>query len=128
MTITTLKLKGHLGSAAAAKVVMGFTKIAEALSEKSDKAIMDLQDLTYTWTPGIRMLLPAIQQFHKRGGEFATVRPYDNPANKRPITVDVASHQNMVEAAEATDGQAPPSLQPVLHSCRIPAEIEVQER
>ena len=127
MTITTLKLKGHLGPAAVAKVEMGITEKVVALSEKSDRAIIDLQDLAYTWTPRIRLLLPAIQQFQKRRGEFATVRSHDNPANKRLITVDVASHRNMVEAADVTDGKTPPSLQPVLHSCRIPTGIEAQE-
>jgi hypothetical protein len=128
MTITTLKLKGHLGSVAAAKVELGSTENGEALIEKSGRVIINLQDLVYTWTPDIRMLLPATQQFQKRSGEFATVRPYDNTANKRLITIGVGSHRNMVEAAEVTDGQAPPSLQPVLHSCRIPTETEVQKR
>ncbi|MEI6540859.1 MAG: STAS domain-containing protein [Planctomycetota bacterium] len=106
MTITTLKLKGRLGSAAAAKLETGFATEAGAITEKGDKAIIDLQDLVYISSLGIRMLVLAIKQFHKRGVEFATVRPRDNAANELLISVDLASHLNMVEDAEAAHAQA----------------------
>jgi hypothetical protein len=42
MTIDTLKLEGRVDSAAAAKLEVGFAAKAGALTEKSDKAIIDL--------------------------------------------------------------------------------------
>jgi hypothetical protein len=51
------------------------------------------------------MLVSAIKQFHKRGVEFATVRPRDNTANELLITVDLAAHLNMVEDAEAAQAR-----------------------
>ena len=101
MTVTTLKLEGRLDSAAAAKLETGFTAKAGALTEKTDKAIIDLNDLVYISSLGIRMLVSAIKQFKQRGVEFVTVRPRDNTANELLITVDLASHLNMVESAEA---------------------------
>jgi len=101
MTITTLKLEGRVDSAAASKLETGFTARAGALTETGDKAIIDLHDLVYISSLGIRMLVSAIKQFKQRGVEFATVRPRDNTANELLITVDLASHLNMVEDAEA---------------------------
>lgn len=105
MKITTLKLEGRLDSAAAAKLETGFEAKAGALTDKADKAIIDLQDLVYISSLGIRMLVSAIKQFHKRGVEFATVRPRDNTANELLITVDLAAHLNMVEDAEAAQAR-----------------------
>ena len=101
MTVTTLKLEGRLDSAAVAKLETGFAARAGALTDKSDKAIIDLNDLVYISSLGIRMLVSAIKQFKQRGVEFVTVRPRDNTANELLITVDLASHLNMVESAEA---------------------------
>lgn len=101
MTITTLKLEGRLDSAAASKVETSFAARAGALTEKTDKAIIDLQDLVYISSLGIRLLVSAMKQFRQRGVEFVTVRPRDNTANELLITVDLASHLNMVEDAEA---------------------------
>ena len=105
MKITTLKLEGRLDSATASKLEAGFAAKAGALTEKSDKAIIDLNELVYISSLGIRMLVSAIKQFKQRGIEFATVRPRDNSANELLITVDLASHLNMVEDAEAAHAQ-----------------------
>ena len=101
MSITTLKLEGRLDSAAAAKLESGFAAEAGTLVEKGDKAIIDLQNLVYISSLGIRMLVSAIKQFQKRGVEFATVRPRDNSANELLITVNLVPHLNMVEDAQA---------------------------
>lgn len=101
MNITTLKLEGRIDSTAAARIETGFAAKAGALTEKSDKAIIDLHDLVYISSLGIRMLVSAIKQFKQRGVEFVTVRPRDVTANELLITVDLASHLNMVEDAEA---------------------------
>lgn len=106
MAITTLKLEGRLDSAAASKVEAGFAAKADALTATGDKAIIDLHDLVYISSLGIRMLVTAIKQFKKRGVEFVTVRPRDNTAQELLITVDLASHLNMVEDAEAAHAQA----------------------
>lgn len=106
MAVTTLKLEGRLDSAAASRVEAGFAAKAGALTEKTDKAIIDLHDLVYISSLGIRMLVSAIKQFKQRGVEFVTVRPRDNTAQELLITVDLASHLNMVEDAEAAHAQA----------------------
>ena len=105
MTITTLKLEGRIDSAAASKLEAGFAAKTGTVVEKSDKAIIDLNDLVYISSLGIRMLVSAIKQFKQRGVEFVTVRPRDNTASELLITVDLASHMNMVEDAEAAHAQ-----------------------
>ena len=106
MTIDTLRLEGRVDSAAAAKLEAGFAARAGALTEKSDKAIIDLQDIVYISSMGIRLLVSALKQFKRRGVRFVTIRPRDNTANELLITVDLAQHLNMVEDAEAAHVQA----------------------
>ena len=101
MSIDTLKLEGRVDSAAAAKLEAGFSAKAGALTDKGDKAILDLQDLIYISSMGIRLLVSALKQFQRRGIEFVTIKPRDNTANELLITVDLAQHLNMVEDAEA---------------------------
>jgi len=105
MTITTLKLEGRLDSAAATRAEPAFADQVEVVAEKKDKAIIDLQDLVYISSVGLRMLVSTIKQFKKRGIAFATVRPRDRAANELLLTVDLASHLNMVEDAEAAHAQ-----------------------
>jgi anti-anti-sigma factor len=105
MTIDTLKLEGRVDSTAAAKLEAGFAAKAEALADKSDKAIIDLQDLVYISSMGIRLLVSALKQFKRRGVEFVTIKPRDNTANELLLTVDLAQHLNMVEDAEAAHAQ-----------------------
>lgn len=106
MRTATLKLEGRLDSATVAKLETEFAAKAGALTDKGDRAIIDLQDLVYISSLGIRMLVTTIKRFHRLGVAFATVRPRDNTANELLITVDLASHLNMVEDAEAAHAQA----------------------
>ena len=101
MTVTTLKLEGRIDSAAAAKVETGFSASAGALTEKCDKAIIDLQEMIYLSSMGIRLLVSTIKQFRQRGVEFATVRPRDNSANEILLIANLTDHLNMVEDKEA---------------------------
>ena len=105
MTVKTLKLEGRLDSAAAAKLEPDFSDAAGTLAEKKDKAIIDLQDLIYISSMGIRLLVTTIKSFKKRGIAFATVRPKDSAATELLITVDLFDHLNMVEDAEAAHAQ-----------------------
>lgn len=75
MTITTLKLDGRLGSEAAAKLEAESTERAGARSQNADGDIINLQDLAYISSQDSRMLVLAMEQFRKRGAEFASVRP-----------------------------------------------------
>lgn len=103
MTVKTLKLEGRLDSAAAAKLEPDFSNAVETVTGK--KAIIDLQDLIYISSMGIRLLVTTIKSFKKRGIEFATVRPKDSAATELLITVDLMGHLNMVEDAEAAHAQ-----------------------
>jgi hypothetical protein len=47
------------------------------------------------------MIVLAMKQFKKRGIAFDTVRLCDNTANELLITVNLASHLNKVEDAQA---------------------------
>lgn len=105
MIIDTLKLEGRVDSAAAAKLEAGFSEKAEALTDKNDKAIIDLQDLVYISSMGIRLLVTALKQFKRRGVEFVTIKPRDNTANELLITVDLAQHLNMVDDADAAQAR-----------------------
>lgn len=101
MTITTLKLEGRVDSAVAARVEPGFSATAGTLTKKSDKAIIDLQEMIYLSSMGIRLLVSTIKQFRQRGVEFATVRPRDNSANEILVIANLTDHLNMVEDKEA---------------------------
>ena len=105
MTVKTLKLDGRLDSAAAARLEPDFSHAADSLAEREDKAIIDLQDLIYISSMGIRLLVSTIKAFRRRGIEFATVRPKDSAATELLITVDLLDHLNMVEDAEAAHAQ-----------------------
>lgn len=101
MTVTTLKLEGRVDSAATAKVEIGFSASAGALTKKGDKAIIDLQEMIYLSSMGIRLLVSTIKRFRQRGVEFATVRPRDNSANEILLIANLTDHLNMVEDKEA---------------------------
>ncbi len=101
MTVTTLVLEGRLDTAEANKVEPGFSAKAGALTRSGDKAIIDLQDVIYLSSMGIRLLVATIKQFRKRGIEFVTVRPRESLANDVLATAALAEHLNMVEDREA---------------------------
>lgn len=101
MTVTTLKLEGRVDTAAAAKAELGFSAKAGALTEKKDKAIIDLQEMIYISSMGIRLLVTTIKQFRQRGVEFVTVRPRDDTANEILTVANLTDHLNLVEDKEA---------------------------
>ena len=101
MTVTTLELEGRVDTAAAAKVESGFSAKAGALTQKNDKAIIDLREVIYLSSMGIRLLVSTIKQFRQRGVEFVTVRPRDNLANEILVVANLTDHLNMVEDKEA---------------------------
>lgn len=101
MPVTTLELEGRVDTAAAAKLELGFSAKAEALTQKGDKAIIDLREVVYLSSMGIRLLVSTIKQFRQRGVEFATVRPRDTLANEILLVSSLTDHLNMVEDKEA---------------------------
>lgn len=101
MPVTTLELEGRVDAAAAEKVELGFSAKAGALTQKGDKAIIDLREVVYLSSMGIRLLVSTIKQFRQRGVEFATVRPRDNLANEILLVSSLTDHLNMVEDKEA---------------------------
>lgn len=101
MSITTLKLEGRVDTAAAAKIETGFAAEAGALKERGDKAVLDLSELVYLSSMGIRLLVSTIKQFQQRGVEFATIRPREALAQSVLDTANLTDHLNMVEDREA---------------------------
>ena len=101
MTVTTLKLEGRVDTAAAAKVEVGFSAKAGALTQKNDKAIIDLQEVIYLSSMGIRLLVSTIKQFRQREVEFVTVRPRDSMASEILVVANLTDHLNLVEDKEA---------------------------
>jgi len=101
MAVTTLKLEGRVDTATAAKVEVGFSAKAGALIQKNDKAIIDLQEVIYLSSMGIRLLVSTIKQFRQRGVEFVTVRPRDSTASEILVVANLTDHLNLVEDKEA---------------------------
>ncbi len=101
MTITTLKLEGRMDTPAVAKAELGFSAKAGTLTRSGDRAIIDLQDLVYISSMGIRLLVTTIKQFRQRGVEFVTVRPAENAAFEILVVANLTDHLNVVEDREA---------------------------
>lgn len=101
MTITTLKLEGRLDTAAVARAEVTFAARAGALTKPGDKAIIDLYDLTYISSLGIRLLVGTLKQFRQRGVAFATIGPRDAMARNILQLADLTDHLNMVDRAAA---------------------------
>lgn len=101
MTVTTLKLEGRLDTAAVARVEIGFSARAGALTGQGHSAILDLQDLTYMSSLGIRLLVTTLKQFRQRGVTFVTLRPRDATANEILQVAGLTDHLNMVDSVDA---------------------------
>lgn len=108
MPITTLKLEGRLDTAQTAKIEMPFTVKAGALTGQDVAAVIDLSDVTYISSMGIRLLVTTLKLFRTRNIRFATVQPREalaweslEIANLGPLLNLAASH----EAACALLGQ-----------------------
>lgn len=110
MSVTTLKLEGRLDTAALARTEVPFAARAGALTKPGDKAILDLQDLAYISSLGIRLLVTTLKQFRQRGVAFVTIAPRDATARDILQVADLTAHLNMVDsvaAAQAALGVGP---------------------
>lgn len=103
MTTTTLKLEGRLDTAAVARVEVGFTARAGALTKAGDKAVIDLSDLTYISSLGIRLLLTTLKQFAQRGVRFVTISPREATAGEVLRIAGLTEHLNLVDDAAAAE-------------------------
>jgi len=102
MTIQVLTLEGRLDTAAVAKMETGFSAKAGAVSAQGDKVIIDLQDLTYLSSMGIRLLVSTLKQFKQRGITFVTIAPREGTVQELLQMASLTEHLNIVEgAAEA---------------------------
>lgn len=101
MPPTTLKLEGRLDTAQAARVEMPFTVKAGALIGPDTAAVIDLSDLTFISSMGIRLLVTTLKQFRQRGVRFATVEPRNALAREALEVANLVALLNMVESHEA---------------------------
>jgi anti-anti-sigma factor len=101
MTVTTLRLEGRLDTAAVARLETGFAAKAGALKDRGDKAIIDLRDLTYISSMGIRLLVATLKQFAQRGVNFVTLAP-SNAAVIELLTIsNLKDHLNIAQNLDA---------------------------
>lgn len=110
MTATILKLEGRLDTAAVARMEVAFAARAGALNQAGAEAVIDLADLTYISSMGIRLLVTTLKQFRQRGVAFVTIRPRDAGVLETLRVAALTDHLNLVDdaaAAEAALGAAP---------------------
>ena len=103
MTVTTLKLEGRLDTATVSKMEAGFAARAGALTRQGDKAVLDLRDLTYLSSMGIRLLVTTLKQFKQRGVTFVTVAPREATVQELLKMADLNDHLNLVGSVAAAD-------------------------
>lgn len=101
MTIQTLKLEGRLDTAAVAKIETGFAAKAGAVSSQGDKVIIDLQDLTYLSSMGIRLLVSTLKQFKQRNITFVTIAPREGTVQELLQMASLVEHLNVVDGVAA---------------------------
>ena len=101
MTIQVLTLEGRLDTAAVAKMEPGFAAKAGAVSSQGGKVIIDLQDLTYLSSMGIRLLVSTLKQFKQRGITFVTIAPREGTVQELLKMASLTEHLNIVEGAAA---------------------------
>lgn len=105
MTLATLKLEGRLDTAAVARMEVGFAARAGALNQAGAKAVIDLSDLTYISSMGIRLLVTTLKQFRQRGVTFVTIRPRDAAVIELLQIAALTDHLNQVEDAAAAEAE-----------------------
>lgn len=101
MTVTTLRLEGRLDTAAVAKIEVGFIARAGALKSKDDKAVIDLRDLTYLSSMGIRLLVSTLKQFSQRGVTYSTLAPSNASVNELLAIASLTDHLNIAPSLDA---------------------------
>ena len=102
MTVQILKLEGRLDTAAVAKIETGFAAKAGAVNAQDGKVTIDLQDLTYRSSMGIRLLVSTLKQFKQRGIAFVTFAPRNGTVREMLQMASLTEHLNIVDGAAAT--------------------------
>jgi anti-anti-sigma factor len=100
MTITILKLEGRLDTTQTAKIEMPFTVKAGSLIGPDALAVIDLSEVTYISSMGIRLLVTTLKQFRSRNIRFATVQPRDALARE---CLEIANLVPLLHLAESHD-------------------------
>ena len=103
MTVHTMRLEGRLDTAAVAKMETSFAARAGAVSAQGGKVIIDLQDLTFLSSMGIRLLVTTLKQFKQRDVSFVTLAPRDGTVQQLLQVANLTEHLNMVEDAAAAE-------------------------
>lgn len=101
MDVTILKLEGRLDTAAVGRMEVGFAARAGAVMREGDKAILDLSELTFLSSMGIRLIVTTLKQFRQRGIAFASIAPREATVKEVLKVADLAGHLNLFETAEA---------------------------
>lgn len=101
MTIGTLKFEGRIDTARAGEIELALAAKAGALDQRGDRAIIDLKEVIYLSSMGIRLLTTTIKQFTQRGVSFVTIPPDDGLVNETLKIASLTDHLNMVEDREA---------------------------
>lgn len=110
MTTTTLTLAGRLDTARVADIETAFSAKVGAINKAGDTAVIDLSEVSYLSSMGIRLLVGMLKQFQQRGIRFATIRPRAELVNDTlavagldgllRVTDDAAAAAAMLAAAE----------------------------
>lgn len=101
MLITTLKLEGRLDTARIAQIELPFTARAGRLTGPEGGAVIDLSEVTYISSMGIRLLVTTLKQFRNRNVRFAAVQPREALARKALEIANLVPLLNMSESHEA---------------------------
>jgi anti-anti-sigma factor len=105
MTIATLKLEGRLDTAQTAKIELAFTARVGALSRPGALAIIDLSDVTYISSMGLRLLVVTLKQFQNRGVRFATVPPREALAMESLHIANLLPLLNVADSHDAASAR-----------------------
>ena len=84
-----------------AKIETGFAARAGAVSSQGGKVIIDLQDLSYLSSMGIRLLVSTLKQFKQRGIAFVTIAPREGTVQELLQMASLTEHLNMVDGVAA---------------------------
>ncbi len=103
--IKTLKLEGRLDTAQTAKVELAFAARVGALTGPGAAAIIDLSDVTYISSMGLRLLVTTLKQFRSRGVQFATVQPREPLAMESLHIANLVPLLNMAESTDAASAK-----------------------
>lgn len=100
MAITTLKLEGRLDTARTAQLELAFTAKASGLTDSNASAVIDLSEVTYISSMGIRLLVTTLKQFRNRNVRFAAVQPREALARESLEIANLVPLLNMADSYE----------------------------